>query len=384
MKSVFYDILDITNKEERIKVSKKCGISVEDLEYYSNNSIIPIGENKEKIKKFLEINETEYKLLFGDVDAKLLEKIKMNAKKITEILGPDDSRSSIIEKSIPDFTTDFGKLYNSDCMKLLKETPNNSVDMFFADPPFNLGKKYNSSVNDNLEVDAYVNWCSEWIREGVRILKPGGSLFLWNIPKWNVRLSEILSRYLNFRNWIAVDMKYGMPIRGRLYPAHYSLLYYSKGKKVSSFTPERIPLDVCPVCGHEIKDYGGYKHRLNEHGMTLSDVWKDIYPVRHSKYKNRKSNELSIKLMDRIIGMSTKPGDTIFDPFGGSGTTYLVAELLKRRWIGSEIGSIKPIENRLVSKDKERDQLKSIHDAKNRLFLNKTIRQRKSNNYWLP
>jgi site-specific DNA-methyltransferase (adenine-specific) len=73
---------------------------------------------------------------------------------------------------------------------------------------------------------------------------------------------------------------------------------------------------------------------MSPKGVNLTDVWWDISPVRHAKYKRRNgANELSLKIMDRVIEMSTDEGDLVLDPFGGAGTTYMAAELKGRRWV---------------------------------------------------
>jgi site-specific DNA-methyltransferase (adenine-specific) len=84
-------------------------------------------------------------------------------------------------------------------------------------------------------------------------------------------------------------------------------------------------------------------------GEDLTDVWPDIFPVRHEKYKSPgyKPNALSTKVLDRVVEMSTRPGDLVLDPFGGSGTSYSVCEKLGRRWIGIEIQSTQAIIDRL-------------------------------------
>lgn len=78
---------------------------------------------------------------------------------------------------------------------------------------------------------------------------------------------------------------------------------------------------------------------MNPQGVNLKDVWTDIPPVRHSKFKskNRKANALSTKILDRVIELSTSANDLVLDPFGGSGTTYTVCEKKGRRWIGIEL-----------------------------------------------
>ena len=107
---------------------------------------------------------------------------------------------------------------------------------------------------------------------------------------------------------------------------------------------------------------------MNPHGIDVSDVWTDIYPVRHKSSKNRKCNELSVKLLDRIISMSTNEGDVVFDPFGGSGTTFAVAQLLNRKWIGRELGNCELIKQRLLNPGQDREQLRKIYQEKDHLF----------------
>ena len=249
----------------------------------------------------------------------------------------------------PVLTTSLGKLYQSDCMDVLPEIKSETVDTVFADPPFNLNKDYGQHTSDDRPEEAYLSWCRKWIEESVRVLRPGGSIFLYNLPKWNIRLGGFLdSLGLDFRHWIAIEHKSCLPIKGRLYPAHYSLLYYSKGQP-NTFRRIRTPIETCRHCGGEIKDYGGHRSAMNPNGVNLKDVWTDIPPVRHWKFKsvNRPANALSTKILERVVEISTKPGDLVLDPFGGSGTTYSVCEQRGRYWVGIEIEDVGPIRERL-------------------------------------
>lgn len=249
----------------------------------------------------------------------------------------------------PSFYSNNGLLFEGDCLDILPGLKDESVDLVFADPPFNLGKKYGRKVNDSQTKDEYLAWCRQWMFQCSRILKNGGSFFLYNIPKWNVVLANYLLEFgLDFRHWIAVNIKLGLPIPGRLYPSHYSLLYFSKGKP-NIFQRIRTPIETCRHCGGEIKDYGGHRKSMNPNGVNLSDVWDDIPPVRHWKFKSKKrtSNQLSTKLLHRVIQMASKPGDIVLDPFGGSGTTFDVCENTGRRWIGIELESCEVIVERL-------------------------------------
>src|SRR5258708_16215797 len=176
---------------------------------------------------------------------------------------------------IPILKTSLGNLFQGDCLKVMRKMETESVDLAFADPPFNLGKKYSSNVNDDLAHHDYLNWCHEWLDEMVRTLKPGGALFLWNIPKWNLPLGAYLNDKLTFRHWISVDIKYSLPIQNRLYPSHYALLYFVKGKKSAIFHPDRLPVPCCRHCGGEQRDYGGYQDKMNPKGVSLTNVVAD-------------------------------------------------------------------------------------------------------------
>lgn len=234
-------------------------------------------------------------------------------------------------------------------MAVLPHLDGASVDTVFADPPFNLKKFYGGVGTDNRSEERYLAWCEQWLRQCVRTLKPGGALFLYNLPKWNIPLGHFLTTIgMEFRHWIAVEQKNCLPIQGRLYPAHYSLLYYTRGKP-ARFNRIRTPIEKCRHCGGEIRDYGGHRGAMNPKGVNLKDIWTDIPPVRHKKFKPeaRSANALSTKILDRVVELSTFPGDLVLDPFGGSGTTFSVCESRHRHWIGIEMESTQAIVDRL-------------------------------------
>lgn len=276
---------------------------------------------------------------------------------------PFDPTPLLKEPVRPFFQSARGALYSDDCMAVLPLIREDVVDTVFADPPFNLGKKYGKRSNDDIPDSEYLEWCQAWLRECVRITKPGGAVFVYNLPKWNVLLGAYLTSLgMQFRHWIAIEISSCLPIQGRLHPSHYGLLYYTKGKP-KTFRRIRTPILKCRHCGGEVKDYGGHRDAMNPKGVTLKDVWTDIPPVRHWKFKSkdRQANALSTKLLERVIEMSTYPGDLVFDPFGGSGTTFAVCEYTHRHWLGTEIDFAREIADRLETGD--------LHPHKNTDFV---------------
>lgn len=371
------------SKGEISGFSKKSGVSVKSLRYYNDHNLVPSGQELDRVLSASGVSVELLKIKMGRLDERLLEKMIERSDDIIPFL--EDGEKTLINQFLesPDFSTSLGEAYRGDCLELLKRVESDSIDVVFADPPFNLSKIYPSGMDDNLKVENYIKWCGDWIEECTRVLKPGGSFFLWNLPRWNVELSRLLGNQLSFKHWISVDIKYSLPIKGRLYPSHYSLLYYVKGEKAKVFKPDRLPMQTCPVCHGDLKDYGGYKNKMNPSGISLTDVWWDVSPVRHSKYKKREgSNELPLKLMDRIIEMSSEKDDVILDPFGGSGTTFVASEIKGRRWIGFELGPLDVIEKRFENLIEEEEYLESIRSNLNSLFPEDLKKKREAAGLW--
>ncbi len=227
------------------------------------------------------------------------------------------------------------KILYGDATELFKKIPDNSIDVTFADPPFNLKKKYNG-YKDSLEFEEYLRWCEIWIQEMVRVTKPTGSIFIHNIPKWLTYYSSILNKYSTFRHWISWDAP-SSPMGKSLQPSHYGILYYVKDIKQTKFYELRYPHKRCRKCGYLLKDYGGKKQGLHPFGPLLSDVWTDIHRIKHNKYRDEHPCQLPIHLLERIILMSTDESDIVFDPFMGTGTTAIAAKRLGRNYFGFEL-----------------------------------------------
>ena len=229
------------------------------------------------------------------------------------------------------------KIIQGDCLEVIRGIPDESVDVSFADPPFNLEKKYNCYADSKGQTD-YLAWCNEWISEMVRITKPSGAIFVHNIPRWLTYYSGHLNEIAFFKHWISWDSG-GSPLGKTLLPNHYGILYYTKSQSYKDFKfyDIRAPHPRCRTCKEFLKDYGGKKAQAHKFGPLLSDVWSDIHRIRHKKRRNEHPCQLPVPLLERLILMTTDEGDVVFDPFMGTGTTAVAAKQLGRNYIGIEL-----------------------------------------------
>ena len=304
---------------------------------------------------------------------------------LDSMVSPDENAMK------PAFSTERGAVYKTDCMKLFAGIRDKCIDTVFADPPFNLGKDYgNGADRDELDTGDYLRWCFDWIDETVRVLKPGGAIFIYNLPQWAYHLaSHLEGRGMTFRHWIAVSMKGTFPRGRKLYPAHYALLYFTKGDPTTFNRDDvRVPVPKCRHCKKDVKDYGGHRKYLNPLGLNLTDFWDDTAPARHTKFKARWGiNELKPLIPSRCIQLSTNQGDTILDPFGGGGSTFEAAEKLSRFWIGSEIVDCSLIRERFQRNVPEAREghapalIKLLKEPNSQLWINPTICRNSSKKY---
>ena len=228
------------------------------------------------------------------------------------------------------------KIIQGDCLEVMRKIPNNSVDVTFADPPFNLKKKYNSYY-DKHEFEEYLFWCKKWLYEMVRVTKPTGSILVHNIPKWLIYLGSYLNEIAIFRHWIAWDAM-GSPLGKTLLPNHYGILYYVKSEDFK-FYDIRMLHKRCRNCHYILQDYGGKKSQMHQFGPLVSDVWTDIHRIRHKKRRDEHPCQLPIHLLERLLLFSSDEGDIVLDPFMGTGTTAIAAKKLGRKFIGIDIDS---------------------------------------------
>jgi len=223
-------------------------------------------------------------------------------------------------------------VYQGDCIEIMRNFRSESVDLAFADPPYNLAKNYQVISDDQSDSD-YIDWCNSWLTEYVRVLKPGGALFVLNLPKWANHHFMFLNRIARFHRWIVWDAL--SEPRGKLMPAHYALLQFVKagGPIVENSTLRAGSPEFCVRASC-------INHRRAadiEDTEQLGDVWSDVFRLKHKSSRDSHPCQLPEKLMERIINLSTKSGDIVLDAFCGAGTTAVTAARLGRRYITIDI-----------------------------------------------
>ncbi|NJK52913.1 MAG: site-specific DNA-methyltransferase [Leptolyngbyaceae cyanobacterium SU_3_3] len=229
-------------------------------------------------------------------------------------------------------------LINDDCIKALHRLPDNSIDFCFADPPYNLKKKYDR-WDDSLESTQYFEWCDRWLSEMYRVLKPGHTLAVLNIPHWVVRHYQFLASRMQFQAWIAWE-GLSFPVR-LIMPAHYAILCFSKGYPRSLPGLSSTENSYLQPLGENYCLRSRCVSKRNALGASdrtaISDIWHDIHRLKHNSRRVDHPCQLPPLLMRRLFELFTAPDEIILDCFNGAGTSTLVAHQLHRRFIGIEL-----------------------------------------------
>ncbi len=228
----------------------------------------------------------------------------------------------------------FNVVHCGDAIEILKRYPDSSIDLVFADPPYNLDKPY-GSYDDERENKRYIDWCNSWLSEYVRILKPTGSLFVLNLPRWTMYHAQFLNQQLYFQNWIVWEAL--SEPRGKLMPAHYGLLFYTKHPTKFTFNYDEVSqLDARHYCLRSSCVRKRKALGIDEKEF-LTDFWWNIHRIKHRRDRDYHPCQLPEALLERIIRLSTNPGDIVLDALCGTGTTPVTALKLGRRYVAIDI-----------------------------------------------
>ena len=218
------------------------------------------------------------------------------------------------------------KIILGDSLKKLKEIETESVDLIVTDPPYNLSKDY-GNTKDNMDFDEYLEWTKSWLTEVDRVLKKDGTIYIFMGVRYISYLYQILEKELgyNFNSWITWYYTQGIGKTKGFSPRHDDILMFTKTNKFHFYLDNiRVPQKY-------------YRSRNNMRGANPSNVWEFSHVHYSQENRQQHPTQKPEGLYERAILASSKEGDTILDPFLGSGTALLVSQQLNRSGIGIEI-----------------------------------------------
>ena len=224
------------------------------------------------------------------------------------------------------------KIICGDCIEVLGKVDEPFADLIFADPPFNIGYKYDKYY-DKVKSKNYVAWTSNWMSACKRVLKPHGSFYIAIGDDYAANVKIIADELgLFMRNWIIWHYTFGQQTRTKFARAHTHIFYFANDEKNFTFNDRavRVPSDRQLLYNDK---------RANPIGKMPDDVWNQDSRV-CGTFREREGwhpCQMPESLLKRIIAASSNPGDCVLDPFSGSGTTAVAAQCLGRNYVGVEI-----------------------------------------------
>lgn len=229
-------------------------------------------------------------------------------------------------------------LYNGDCFDCLNDLEDDSVDLIFADPPYNIGKKFGEFIDIWPSDQHYAEWCYKWLDLCIKKLKPNGSLYVMTstqaMPYLDLWLRErltILSRIIWQYDSSGVQAK---KFYGSLYEP---ILFCVKDSKSYTFNASEIEVEAKTGAKRKLIDYRKETPTPYKTTKVPGNTWY-ISRVRYrmAEYEEHPSQKPEA-LLERIIKASSNLGDLVLDPFAGTFTTCAVAQRLGRKTVGIEL-----------------------------------------------
>lgn len=249
------------------------------------------------------------------------------------------------EELEPFLSTDYGQLYHFDAIEFLRQLESNSIDLIFADPPYNIKKAVWDKFSSQKE---YLDWSLEWISESHRVLKKTGSLFVCGFSEILADIKYTTSHLFKGCKWLVWFYRNKANLGNDWGRSHESIIHLRKSNKyIFNIDEIRIPYNE-----HTLK----YPKRTQADSSQYSNgnkknyIWepnplgakpKDVLEIptisNGSWEKYPHQTQKPVELLRKIILSASDNESIIFDPFGGSGTTYAVAEAYNRKWLGTEL-----------------------------------------------
>jgi len=224
------------------------------------------------------------------------------------------------------------KIICGDCIEVLGKIREPFADLVFADPPFNIGYKYDEYY-DKVKKTNYIAWTKEWMSVCKKVLRPHGSFYIAIGDDYAANVKVIADELgLFMRNWIIWHYTFGQQTKNKFARSHTHIFYFVNDEKTFTFNDHavRVPSDRQLIYNDR---------RANPKGKMPNDVWDEFSRV-CGTFKERQGwhpCQMPESLLTRIIVASSNPGDCVLDPFSGSGTTAAVAYQLGRDYLGIDV-----------------------------------------------
>lgn len=239
-------------------------------------------------------------------------------------------------------------IHRMDCIQAMRSMEAGSVDLVFADPPFNIGYEYDE-YHDKKDPRAYLDWSRQWISAVQHVLKPTGTFWLAIGDDYAAEL-KLLSQEIGFhcRSWVLWYYTFGVNCKYKFSRSHTHLFHFVKDAKKFTFNREAILIPSARQLVYA--DKRAAPGRLPDDTWILrpqdltdgfnpdEDVW--YFPRVAGTFKEREGFhgcQMPEQVLGRIIKACSDPGDLVVDPFSGSATTVAVAKKLGRQFIAFDI-----------------------------------------------
>lgn len=230
------------------------------------------------------------------------------------------------------------QVWHGDAMEILEKVTDGTCGLVFADPPYNIGKRFNGSRDKWPSDEAYVEWCTTWLDQCIQKLTPTGSLYLMASTQSMPFLDILLRRRLSVLSRIAWHYdSSGVQARSYFGSLWEPILHCVKDPKNYVFNADDIKVAARTGSERKLIDYRKSVPTVYSSEKVPGNAWYfSRVRYRMAEYEEHPSQKPEA-LLERIIRASSRPGDVVLDPFSGTFTTSAVAQRLGRRSIGIEL-----------------------------------------------
>ena len=229
--------------------------------------------------------------------------------------------------------------YNEDCLLALKDIKDKSIDLIFADAPYNIGKDFGNNSDKWKDYKEYLKWCYNWIDECFRILKDNGTFYIMTSTQYMPYLDVYVSENYNVVNRIVWTYdSSGVQAKNKFGSLYEPIIMCTKTSKSKyTFNAEDIMVEAKTGSERKLIDYRKNPPQPYNTRKVPGNVWNmNRVRFRMAEYQNHPTLKPE-ELLKRVILASSNKGDVVLDPFSGSFTTCKVALDLDRKCIGIEL-----------------------------------------------